>query len=79
MAQGLLVASHETRIDADRSLRHRRASDGARVRRVWSTIDPTVWPVLVALSIGQGIGTLSFVLFLVGVARDLGVKRKIRE
>lgn len=46
---------------------------------VWSTIDPTVWPVLVALSIGQGIGTLSFVLFLVGVARDLGVKRKIRE
>jgi hypothetical protein len=46
---------------------------------VWSTIDPTVWPVLVALSIGQVIGTLSFALFLLAVARDLGVKKKIRE
>lgn len=46
---------------------------------VWSIVDATVWPVLVALSIGQGIGTLSFLLFLVVVARDLNVKRKIRE
>ena len=46
---------------------------------VWSIVDPTVWPVLVALSIGQGIGTLSFALFLLAVARDLGVKKKIRE
>ena len=46
---------------------------------VWSIVDPTVWPVLVALSVGQGIGTLSFALFLLAVARDLGVKRKIRE
>ena len=45
---------------------------------VWSIVDPTVWPVLVALSLGQGIGTLSFVLFLVAVARDLGLKKKIR-
>ena len=44
---------------------------------VWSVFDPTVWPVLVALSIGQGIGTLSFVLFLAAVARDLHVKRKL--
>lgn len=44
---------------------------------VWSIFSPTVWPVLVALSVGQGIGTLSFVLFLVAVARDLGVKRKL--
>ena len=44
---------------------------------VWSVFDPTVWPVLVALSIGQGIGTLSFVLFLVAVARDLHVKSKL--
>jgi hypothetical protein len=42
---------------------------------VWSILDPTVWPVLVALSVGQGIGTLSFFLFLVAVARDLGVKK----
>jgi hypothetical protein len=46
---------------------------------VWSVVDPTVWPVLVALSIGQGIGTLSFLLFLIAVARDLGVKKKIRD
>lgn len=46
---------------------------------VWSVFDPRVWPVLVALSLGQGIGTLSFVLFLVAVARDLGVKKKLRE
>jgi hypothetical protein len=46
---------------------------------VWSIIDPTVWPVLVALSVGQGIGTLSFLLFLVAITRDLGVKKKIRE
>jgi hypothetical protein len=46
---------------------------------VWSIVDPTVWPVLVALSVGQGIGTLSFALFLVAVARDLGVKKKIRQ
>jgi preprotein translocase subunit SecF len=46
---------------------------------VWSIVVPTVWPVLVALSIGQGIGTLSFLLFLVAVARDLGVKKKMQE
>lgn len=44
---------------------------------VWSVFDPRVWPVLVALSVGQGIGTLSFVLFLVAVGRDLHLKRKI--
>ena len=44
---------------------------------VWSIFDPRVWPVLVALSIGQGIGTLSLVLFLVAVGRDLHVKRKV--
>jgi hypothetical protein len=46
---------------------------------VWSVFDPTVWPVLVALSAGQALGTLSFLLFLVVVARDLGVKKKLRE
>lgn len=44
---------------------------------VWSVFDPTVWPVLVALSVGQGIGTISFLLFLVVVARDLAVARKL--
>lgn len=44
---------------------------------VWSVFDPTVWPVLIALSAGQAIGTLSFVLFLVVVARDLALARKL--
>ena len=43
---------------------------------VWSIFDPRVWPILVALSIGQGLGTLSFVMFLVAVGRDLHLKRK---
>ncbi|MBS2018820.1 MAG: hypothetical protein JST00_38490 [Deltaproteobacteria bacterium] len=45
---------------------------------VWSVFDPRVWPVLIALSVGQGIGTLSFVLFLVVVARDLRVKEHVK-
>lgn len=44
---------------------------------VWSIFDPRVWPVLIALSVGQGLGTLSFLVFLVAVARDLGVKKSI--
>jgi hypothetical protein len=52
---------------------------GALPLMVWSVIDPTVWPVLMALSAGQAIGTLSFALFLVVVARDLNVRAKIRR
>jgi len=44
---------------------------------VWSLFDGTVWPVLIALSVGQGLGTLSFFLFLVAIARDLHLKRKL--
>ena len=45
---------------------------------VWSVFDPTVWPVLVALSVGQVIGTLSFVLFGIAVARDLDIVKRLR-
>ena len=45
---------------------------------VWSIFDPTVWPVLVALSLGQAVGTVSFLLFLVVVARDLTLARRLR-
>jgi hypothetical protein len=45
---------------------------------VWSVITPTVWPVLVALSFGQTIGTLSFVLYLLVVIRDLGIVPRLR-
>lgn len=43
----------------------------------WSVIDARVWPVLVALSIGQGIGTLSFLLYLYVVIRDTKVLARI--
>jgi hypothetical protein len=46
---------------------------------VWSIFDPRVWPVLVALSVGQAVGTASFALFIVAVVRDLGVRRKLKE
>jgi hypothetical protein len=45
---------------------------------VWSVVDPRVWPVLLALSVGQVVGTLSFVIFLAVVARDLGVLDRLR-
>lgn len=44
---------------------------------VWSLFDPTVWPVLVALSLGQALGTLSFLMFLVVVGRDLHLQRSL--
>ena len=37
---------------------------------VWSVFNPTVWPILVALSLGQGLGTLSFLMFPVVVVRE---------
>ena len=44
---------------------------------VWSIFDKTVWPIMAALTIGQGIGTLSFLLFIIVVVRDLGLKKKL--
>lgn len=46
---------------------------------VWSILDPRPAPVLIGLSIGQGLGTLSFLGFVAVVAADLGVKRHIRH
>lgn len=45
---------------------------------VWSIFDPRVWPVLVALSVGQIVGTTSFALFLVVVVRDLDLVKRLR-
>lgn len=44
---------------------------------VWSVLDPSPMPVILGLSVGQGVGTLSFLLFLVVVAMDLRVKQQI--
>ena len=45
---------------------------------VASVVFPNVWTVLGALSIGQGIGTLSFALYFIAVARDLDILSRIR-
>ncbi len=46
---------------------------------IWSVFDPTVWPIMIAISLGQVIGTLSFLLFLLVVARDLHLARALRK
>jgi len=38
---------------------------------VWAVLAPTPMPVILAMSVGQGLGTLSFLLFLLIVADDL--------
>jgi hypothetical protein len=46
---------------------------------VWSTLDPRPIPVILAMSVGQVLGTLSFAAFLIVVARDLrSAERKRR-
>lgn len=37
---------------------------------VWSLVDPRPIPIMAAMSVGQGIGTLSFLLFAVVVITD---------
>jgi multidrug transporter EmrE-like cation transporter len=46
---------------------------------VWSVLDPTVWPVMIAMSVGQGIGTLAFAAFGWVVFQDLFRKRAERR
>jgi len=46
---------------------------------VWSVLDPRPAPVLLGLSVGQGLGVLSFLGFVAVVAADLGVKRRIKS
>jgi hypothetical protein len=38
---------------------------------VWSLVDPSPIPVIVAMSVGQGIGTLSFLLFVLLILLDI--------
>jgi hypothetical protein len=38
---------------------------------VWSIFDPRPVPVILAMSVGQGLGTVSLVTFLAVVAADL--------
>ena len=38
---------------------------------VWSVLQPTPMPVMLAMSVGQGVGTLAFLMFLLVVIGDL--------
>jgi hypothetical protein len=44
---------------------------GALALMTWSLFDPRPLPVIAAMSVGQVLGTMSFVAFLFAVARDL--------
>jgi hypothetical protein len=44
---------------------------------LWGLVDPHAMPVLVGLTIGQAIGTGSFLLFLIVIAADLHIRRRL--
>jgi hypothetical protein len=46
---------------------------------VWSVLDPRPMPVLMGLTVGQAFGSGSFLLYLLVVAADLGIKRRLRS
>jgi hypothetical protein len=46
---------------------------------VWGLLDPHALPVLVGLTLGQAIGTASFMLFGIVVAADLHLRRKLKN
>jgi hypothetical protein len=46
---------------------------------VWSVLQPTPLPVMVAMTIGQGIGTAAFAIFGVIVFKDLTRSRRERR
>ena len=46
---------------------------------LWSVFVPTVWPIMIAISAGQAIGTISFVVYLIVVARDVRLARALRR
>jgi hypothetical protein len=43
----------------------------------WSMVQPTWMPVMLAMSVGQLVGTTAFAIFLVVIVRDL--RRRVRE
>jgi hypothetical protein len=45
----------------------------------WSILQPTPLPVMLAMSLGQGIGSLAFGLYLYVVIRDLREFRRDRR
>jgi hypothetical protein len=46
---------------------------------VWSMLQPTPLPVMLAMSVGQLLGTLAFALYGIVIARDLRQTRRARR
>jgi hypothetical protein len=49
---------------------------GALVLMTWQLVDPSVWPVMVAMSLGQVLGTASFAAFGYVVLADFRARRR---
>jgi hypothetical protein len=45
----------------------------------WQLFDPTVWPVMVAMSVGQVLGTVSFAAFGYVVYADYRARRRVAK
>ena len=45
---------------------------------VWSMLEPTPLPVMLAMSVGQGLGTIAFGIYLYVVIADFRRERKKR-
>jgi hypothetical protein len=48
---------------------------GALALMTWQIFDPSVWPVMVAMSLGQVLGTVSFAAFGYVVLADYRARR----
>jgi hypothetical protein len=46
---------------------------------VWSMLEPTPLPVMLAMTVGQAVGTLAFALYLFVVIRDVRRDRRSRR
>jgi hypothetical protein len=45
---------------------------------LWSLLDPTPIPVILAMSVAQAVGTVAFLIYLTVVVRDLRRSRVLR-
>jgi hypothetical protein len=46
---------------------------------VWSVLEPTPLPVMIAMTVGQGVGTAAFAIFGIIVFKDLTRARRARR
>lgn len=46
---------------------------------IWSIVDPRPTPVITAMTVGQGVGTAAFVIYLVVVLADLRRARVLAD